>query len=113
MILLLTGIVLFIGCSTDDDWDGRNGNSGTLIEFNSLTAEHDTVPAGGSTKITAKVDGILVRYIWSANSGDILGSGYQVTWVAPSCGCVDGVVNCKAHAGGRVLEKTITIIVDD
>ena len=113
MIILLAGIVLFIGCSTDDDLDGGSGDSGTLIQFISLTAEHDTVPAGGSTKITAVVDGVLVRYIWSANSGDILGSGYQVTWVAPSCGCVYGIVNCEAQAGGMVLEKTITIVVDD
>jgi len=35
-----------------------------LVSF--ITAEYDTVPAGGSTKITALADGVLIRYIWSA-----------------------------------------------
>jgi hypothetical protein len=109
---LIILLFLLIGCRGEDDGEW-NGTPGVLTAFVSLTAEQDTVRAGGSTKVTAVAEGELIRYIWSATQGDILGSGSQVTWVAPSCACGNGDITCKARAGGRELSKTITIVVVD
>ena len=109
-IVLILSLILLFACDKEKD-NYETSPTGVLNEFISLSAEQDSVITGGSTKVTAVVDGELIIYLWSATQGDILGNGSQITWVAPACVCGNGIITCKVRAGGRELSKTIEIIV--
>ena len=110
-------IVLFIFCSViifsckKDNNDNGNDNDSMLNSFISLTAENDTILTGQSTKVTATVNGSNVSFSWSATAGDILGSGNEVTYVAPTCTPGNNEVKCTASASNKSESKTIIITV--
>jgi len=109
ILLLVFGVLFSLSCKKEKDDD--NNDKSILHTFVSLTAESDTIYSGESTKITAIVDGNGVSYTWSATAGDILGSGHEVTYVAPPCVPGNNEVKCTASASNKTESKTITITV--
>lgn len=102
--LLLLCIAVLPACKKKD-------NAAVLNSFIGLTAEKDTILTGQSTKITALVDGENVTFSWSSMAGDILGSGSEVTYVAPTCTPGVNPVNCTVSAADNSETKTIFITV--
>lgn len=89
----------------------KENNNSVLNSFISLEAESTTIGTGQSTGITATVDGTGVSFSWSATAGDIIGSGNQVTYIAPPCTPGSNIISCTASAANRSETKTITIMV--
>lgn len=89
----------------------KENNNSVLNAFIKLEAENSTIATGQSTGITATVDGTGVSFSWSATAGDIIGSGNQVTYIAPPCTPGSNVITCIASAANKSETKTITITV--
>lgn len=98
--------VIFVSCDPEDEPDNSILNS-----FTGLTVENDTIFTGQSTKITATYDGIQVTFKWTATAGDILGSGSEVTYVAPTCTPGVNQINCTASASNNSVTHSVTITV--
>jgi hypothetical protein len=81
-----------------------------LLYFLSLTADQDTLHFGETTLITAEVAGNNVSFKWYSQSGVILGSGYQIKFVA-TCTCKTNDIFCTAFAQNRSETKTVTITI--
>lgn len=82
------------------------------LSYTSLSAQQTTVAIGGTTKITATATGDGLTYIWSASAGDIIGSGSQITYGAPTCCAGQNTVTCIVKdSGGNQASKSITINV--
>ena len=105
-IIFLCCVIILNATSCKDE-----NNDIVLNSFISLTAENDTILTGQSTKITAVVDGENVTFQWSATAGDILGSGNEVNYVAPTCTPGTNHVSCTATASNNSESKSITITV--
>jgi len=103
--------IVILACNKKNNDNQDNINNSILNSFLSLTAENDTLFIGGSTKIKALIDGSNVSFNWSATAGDILGSGNEVTYVAPTCTPGNNEVKCTASASNKSESKTIIITV--
>jgi len=101
-------VFFIISCKKDHN---DNTDDSTLNTFISLTAENDTISLGESTKIAAVIDGNNVSFSWSATAGDILGSGNEITYVAPPCTPGNNEITCTASASNNSETKKITIVV--
>ena len=85
---MLTFLILFITvflwkCSSPDDPEPSNNAPSISI----LTADQDSVELNGSCELSCEAsdpDDDNLTYSWEASSGDINGSGADVTWVAPN-----------------------------
>jgi hypothetical protein len=94
-------------CKKDD-----KNNEQTTLTFTELLAEKDTISPGQTTIITAIANGEGLSYLWSANAGDILGSGYKVTYVSTPCVLGNIDISCTVRdKGNQTLTKKITIVV--
>lgn len=105
-LIVIISVCLFalIACKKKED-------NSILNSFISLTAEKDTLFTGQSTKITAVIDGENVSFKWTATAGDLLGSGSEVTYVAPTCTPGNNQVSCEASAANNTETKSIIITV--
>jgi len=103
-------VFLFSLCSKEDEENGPEAP----LEFLSLVAEDDTLASGETTKITATATGSNLSYYWSATQGDILGSGYQVTYASSPCQAGTNQVTCEvADDRNQSESKTINIVVTE
>lgn len=79
--------------------DGRGGSSVASLtisvvsnrdpEILSLVAEPSAVLPGGESSITCVArdpDGDTLTYLWRASAGNVIGTGDEVTWIAPDRG---------------------------
>lgn len=91
----------------------NNSNTGSSsISFTSLESSETTISIGGTTQITAIASGDGLTYSWSTNSGDIIGSGSQITYGASGCCGGTNTVNCTVKDVNNFQEsKSVTIIV--
>lgn len=84
----------------------------TPLSYSSLNAETSTIAIGATTKVTASATGEGLSYTWSASAGDIIGSGSQITYGAPTCCAGQNTVTCIVKdSGGNQASKSITINV--
>lgn len=94
-------------CSKEDD----NGGDLPLV-FESLTAEHDTIPLGGTCKMTAVASGGGLTYNWSVTAGTILGSGREVTYTTDPCEPGEHIITCRVEdSKGASETKTVKVYV--
>jgi hypothetical protein len=100
-------IVLSLFSCTRDDITGETVRK---LYFVSLTADSDSLHYGQSTVITAEVDGTGITYKWHASSGEILGTGYRVTFIA-KCTCPYNEVSCTASDNKVSITRSITITI--
>ncbi len=108
-LILCACILILLGsaCRKDDPQDVDRP-----LVFDSLIAEHDTIPFMGSTKITATADGDGIVYIWTFADGAIDGSGAVVTYNASPCVAGDIQVSCTVKdKGNNELTKSVSIFV--
>lgn len=90
----------------------ENTTVSTELKFISLTASEKNIPIGGSTTITAEVEGEGIVYSWSATAGDIIGSGKSVTYAASACCSGSNKITCSvADAASKTAVNLITINV--
>jgi hypothetical protein len=82
-----------------------------LINFNSVTADQDTLLVGESAKLTAIAEGNNVTYNWEASTGDLLGSGNVVYYLAGICSVGTNIIRCTVIGDNRSESKTVTIVV--
>jgi hypothetical protein len=106
---LLLILLVFAACKKDKEPEPDPQSN--LDAFVSLVAENDTIFTGQSTTITATATGTDVRFSWSASQGDIVGSGNQITYVAPTCTPGSNEISCTASASNRSETKKIIITV--
>jgi hypothetical protein len=93
-------------CSKDD-----NGGDLPLV-FESLTAEHDTIPLGGTSRIVAVATGSSLVYNWSVTVGTILGSGSEVTYTTDPCEPGEHNITCRVEdSQGASETKTVKVFV--
>lgn len=84
----------------------------TPLTYTSLSAQQTTIAIGETTKITATATGDGLSYVWSASAGDIIGSGSQITYGAPTCCAGQNSVTCVVKdAGGNQASKSVAINV--
>jgi hypothetical protein len=94
-------------CNKDDD----NGGDLPLV-FESLKAEHDTIPLGGTCKITATASGGGLVYNWSVTAGTVLGSGKEVTYTTDPCEPGEHTITCRVEDNRGASEtKTVKVFV--
>lgn len=84
----------------------------TPLSYSSLSAESTTIAIGATTKVTASATGEGLSYTWSASAGDIIGSGSQIIYGAPTCCGGQNQVTCVVKdVAGNSQTKSITITV--
>ena len=84
----------------------------TELKFISLTASEKNIYVGGSTTITAEVEGEGLVYSWSATAGDIIGSGKSVIYAASACCSGSNKITCSVtDAASNSAVNLITINV--
>lgn len=84
----------------------------TPLSYSSLNAETSTIAIGATTKVTASATGEGLSYTWSASAGDIIGSGSQITYGAPTCCGGQNQITCVVKdAAGNSQTKSVTITV--
>ena len=107
ILATLMPLLFAASCNKDD-----NAADDLPLVFESLTAEHDTIPVGGTTRITARATGSKLTYSWSANMGTILGSGEQITYATDPCQAGEYAITCKVQdAKGASEEKSVKVFV--
>jgi hypothetical protein len=100
----------FSSCKKDDN--GGNSNVNEQLKLDSLVAENIIIAPGKATKIKAYAKGEGIAYSWNVALGDILGSGAEITYMAPPFALGDYVVTCKVTDKAKnSLSKSITISV--
>jgi hypothetical protein len=85
IVLLSIGIFL-LGCEGDRGPAGPQGETGTSLAINTVSANPFRVGPSDTTIITASVTHAgddTLTYSWTAESGEIIGSGSIVRWEAP------------------------------
>lgn len=98
----------------DQDTITKTDSSDSLQKFKfiSLSSKSDTIFTGESVEIEALAEGEGLTYMWSANAGDILGSGSNVIYVAPTCTPGKNEIKCIISDKHNKTEfKTIFIVV--
>jgi hypothetical protein len=104
VVMAITVLLLATSCEPIDNYP-------PVID--GLGAEADWVPPLSSIQVTCNAsdrDGDELSYDWSASSGDITGTGPEVTWTAPEeIGVCDITVLVQDGQGGNVTGSLILI----
>lgn len=109
--MILVSVVLFPGCS-DDDNPVNDSNHSPVI--GSLTSSETTVDVSDTCTLTCTAsdqDGDTLTYNWSAGAGSINGTGSSVIWTSPN---VSGsvIIGCEvSDVHGAAVTDSITIMV--
>ena len=82
-----------------------------LKTFTSLTTDQDTLLVGETAKLTALATGDNLTYSWEASTGDLLGSGSVVYYLAGICSVGTNVIYCTVAGENRSEKKSVTIVV--
>ncbi len=77
----------------------------TDLIFSSLFASDTLMPLNYQTTLTATASGEDITYSWSANEGNIAGSGTQVTFTAPHTGDFEITCTVKDKYNNSVIKK--------
>ncbi len=84
----------------------------TPLSITGISADNSTIAIGGTTKITVTAKGDGLTYSWSATAGDIIGSGSQITYGAPTCCAGQNTITCivKDQGGNQQsISKAINV----
>ena len=109
LLLLMIMLPVLFAASCNKDNDPHND---LPLVFESLTAEHDTIPVGGTTKVNARATGSELTYHWSVSMGTILGSGGQIIYTTDPCQAGEYTITCKVQdARGASEEKSVKVFV--
>jgi hypothetical protein len=104
-LALLSG---FFSCDKNN-----NGDADLPLVFESLTIEHDTIPIGGTTQITAKASGNRLTFYWTVTEGAILGSGEKVTYTTNPCEPGEHTITCRVEDSRKNYEsKSVKVFVE-
>ncbi len=102
-------LIVLLGCKKEDPPDNHDDDP---IEFVSITSGRDIIFIEDTTKVTAKATGYELSYYWSAEKGDILGSGEEVTYVATPCTVGDNEIYCTVKSSnGKEETKYVVVTV--
>ena len=110
-IVMLVSLILFSGCSDDDNPVTDTNNSPVI---NSLIASKDTVDLTDTCTISCSAidpDGDGLTYSWSAVAGSITGTGDNVIWTSPDVGGEYMVVCEVSDVHSAAVTDSITIAV--
>ncbi len=100
-------VFVIFACDKDDNNKGEK----VPLVFESLVAENDTIISGETVTITATATGKDIKYHWSANTGSIIGSGYQVNIATTPCVPEEITVSCTVKdAYDQSETKSVTIV---
>ncbi len=103
-------LLLLAACGEEGGEEGE-GQDHPLV-FTSLTAEHDSVQLGKTTKISALATGDQLSYLWKASLGDILGSGATVVYTPTPCSLGNVTITCTVKDGHQKEQsKEIPLVV--
>ncbi|MCX5784055.1 MAG: hypothetical protein NTX59_00010 [Elusimicrobia bacterium] len=111
-----------IACTVSDGQGGSVQSSTNVAVFSanhapvitSLTASPPSISTGTFTTVTcaaADPDGDALTYVWSAASGTLAGSGYQVTWTAPASSGTFSVACTVSDGNGGSVQSSMIIVV--
>ena len=107
MALIMLPVLFFTACDKDD-----NGDDSLPLVFESLTVEHDTIPIGGTTRVTATASGSDLSFFWSVTAGTILGSGKEIVYTTDPCEPGEHTITCKVEdSKGASETKTVKVFV--
>lgn len=107
MALIIFPVLVFTACDKDDDPD----DSQPLV-FESLTLEHDTIPIGGTTRVTATASGSGLNYLWRVTAGTILGNGKEVVYTTDPCQPGEHTITCTVEdKNGASETKMVKVFV--
>ena len=102
--------MLFAACKKQTETQPQGATS-TPFEYKTLSAEKTTVTIGKTTKISATATGNGLTYTWSLNgTGDLIGSGYQITY-SPCCTGQNRITCVVKDSGGNQVSKSVIITV--
>jgi hypothetical protein len=104
-VMLLLSV--FAGCKKEKTQPVSNP-----LNYTAIVAQQTTIAIGATTTITANATGDGLSYTWSASAGDIIGSGSQITYGAPTCCAGQNTITCVVKdSGGNQQSKSVTITV--
>lgn len=114
-LIIFFSIILIISVFSFSCKKDKNSSDITVsiqLKLDSLIAENTVISPGGATKIKAYAKGEGITYQWSVPLGDILGSGQEITYIAPPCTLGVYNITCKVTDKAKNTQsKTITITV--
>lgn len=109
-LFALVTLISFSACKKEEKTQPTV--TSTPLQFNSLSAQSNTIAIGATTKVTASATGEGLIYTWSASAGDIIGNGSEITYGAPTCCSGQNSITCTVKdAGGNSQVKSLTINV--
>jgi hypothetical protein len=91
--------------------DKNNEGPGDLpLAFESLTIDSDSIPVGGTARVTARATGSGLLYHWSVTAGALLGSGEEVIYTTDPCQPGEHTITCRV-ADKRGDEASLSVKV--
>ena len=105
VLVLFVSTVFFFACKKST----TSSDTSKLFTYNGLSTDHDSIAKGNVTNIRANVSG-TATYAWSANAGDIFGSGGVILFGASTCCVGNHTITCKVSDTHNNTE-TKTVIV--
>ena len=107
IVLIILPVLVFTACDKDD-----NGDDSQPLVFESLRVEHDTIPIGGTTRVTATATGSGLTFLWRVTAGTILGSGKEVVYTTDPCEPGEHTITCTVEdSKGESETKTVKVFV--
>mgnify|MGYP000223704297 CR=1 FL=1 len=106
LFALIALITTVLGCKKEE----ATKPVSVALNFESLSAESETITLNASTGLHAVATGENITYSWTLDIGTIIGSGSDVTFN----GCCTGEhhITCTVNdSGGNSAVKEITIYV--
>lgn len=108
LAVIIIPVMFFTACDKDD-----NGDNSQPLVFESLIVEHDTIPIGGTTRVTATASGGGLTFLWSVTAGTILGTGKEVIYTTDPCEPPgEHTITCTVEdSRGESETKTVKVFV--
>jgi hypothetical protein len=82
-----------------------------LDNYVSLITDNDTLLVGETATIIATAEGNKLEYSWYASTGELLGSGDTVYYLAGICSIGTNIISCTVTGANRSESKSVTIEV--
>jgi hypothetical protein len=110
LYLILSGFALCTVITTGCQKEKDPVVTGQPFSFISLTSEDEKLSVGETTTVHAEATGDGLIYIWSTNSGDIIGSGATITYGGSNCCVGTNTVTCTVKdMNGQEETKSVTV----
>jgi len=91
--------------------DKQPSDESVLESYVSLITDNDTLLVGETATIIATAEGNKLEYSWYASTGELLGSGDTVYYLAGICSIGTNIISCTVAGANRSESKSVTIEV--